>query len=641
VTAVTEGTTRRPPALGAHLSAGAVVGTVSGAVYFVLEPLLGFWGRYDFLGAPLSRILGVYLLFGFAVGAVVGLVGGAASALRGREWNANRSVPVYAAVIGALIVLMYVTRNRPMSRFQAVPSLADVAVFLSIAGGFLAAGTLGARAFERRPVFGRANRRAGWMAVAGCVAAIAAAHIVAGVRENRWAPAASGKAPAGPNVVLVLLDALRADHVSAYGYRRETTPVIDGLAREGVLFRNAHSHGNRTIIAVPSIFTSLYPSFHGAIGRGEIVKPLAEERTTIAEIFRDEGYATVGLMTNEYLKRGFGLEQGFDRIDPFYAERYLLGLYKLLRHLHVVERPGYAVALHANAAEVTDRALHRLRRLDQRPFLLYAHFMDTHHPYAPPPPYDSMFGRVEGAPGPAELFAKTRRALSPSGGETLSRGEVEQLENYYDGSIRFADDQIGRLLREAARVSGERELVVVITSDHGDEFFEHGLFYHNNLLYEDLIHVPLVFWSSKRFARGLEVRGLARHVDILPTLSALIGAGPPPGVAGRSLLPVLEGEPDTADVESFAEGDFCASLSHGGWKMMMVDSTGAFHLYDVSRDPDEREDLSAAAPDVYERMKAKLSEYVQAAAAERRRSGAAQAKADEETVRKLKALGYM
>ena len=632
---------RKAGVLGGHLSAGIALGTLFGALYFVLEPLAGFSGRYDFLGAPLSRVLGVYLLFGFVVGTLGGLVVGALSAVWGRAWGPDRYVPLYAAFLGALLVFMYAVRSHSMSRFESIPSSPEAVKFLAIFVVFLAVGFLLSRVLERGQAFGRMRPRTGWVVVVACMATVGAVFGVAAYGQNRLPPALSKADLASPNVVLIVLDALRADHVSAYGYQRETTPAIDGLARDGVLFRNARSHGNRTIISVPSIFTSLYPSFHGTVGRGKLVRPLAEDHTTIAEIFRDRGYATVGLMSNEYLKRGYGLSQGFDRLDCFYAERYLLGLYKLLRHLRVIERPRYAVSLHPNARDVTDHALDWLRLLDGRPFLLYAHFMDTHHPYAPPPPYDTMFGRYNGALKPLDLFAKTTRTLRGSGSETLSGEEIEKLKDYYDGSIRFADDQIGRLLAEAKRVSGERDLLVVVTSDHGDEFFEHGRFHHENLLIEELIHVPLVFWSSKRFARGVEIRSLVRHVDILPTLADLIGAESPPGVAGRSLVPMLEGDTDTVDVESFAEGDFCASLSRGGWKMMMVDSTGVFQLYDVSKDPLEREDLSAAAPEVYEQMRARLVEYVEKAKTARERAKTMETEADEETVRKLRALGYM
>jgi arylsulfatase A-like enzyme len=267
--------------------------------------------------------------------------------------------------------------------------------------------------------------------------------------------------------------------------------------------------------------------------------------------------------------------------------------------------------------------------------------MDTHHPYSPPPPYDSMFGAGGAAPPPLDLFRKTTRSLRGSAADSLSAGEIAKLKDYYDGAIRYADYEISRLVEAARSASGKRDLVVVVTADHGDEFYEHGRFHHENLLIEELIRVPLVFWSTKGFARGSEVTSLVRHVDLLPTLSQLIGAEPPEEAAGRSLVPVLRGEPDTVRAESYAEGDYCASVSRDGWKMVMVDSTGDYHLYNLSVDPGEREDFAAKAPDVYAEMKALLSAYAERARTAREAYGTAETDADEETLRKLKALGYI
>ncbi len=626
---------------GGHLRAGIVVGTLFGALYFALEPLAGYPGRYEALGAPLSRILGVYLLFGVAVGVLAGLAGAAASALSGRRWAADRFVPVYAALFAGLLFFMYGVRHHSRYRFDHLLKSAEAAKFLAVLVVLLAAGVVLSRVLAKRRVLARAGSRAGWAGAGACVVLVIVVQVFASSRENRVPRGAGGAEPGGPNVVVILLDALRADHLSAYGYPRETAPTIDGLARDGVLFRNARSHGNRTILSVPSIFTSLYPSFHGTVGRGKKARALADEHTTIAEVFRAEGYATVGLMSNVYLKHGYGLGQGFDTVERFYAERYLLGLYKLLRHLGVIERPRYASALHPDAGEVTESGLHRLRSLEGRPFFLYAHYMDTHHPYSPPPPYDTMFGSGGAEPPPLDLFRRTTRSLRGSAADALTSGEIAKLKDYYDGAIRYADDEIGRLVAAARRASGERDLVVVVTSDHGDEFFEHGRFHHENLLIEELIRVPLVFWSSKGFARGAEVASLVRHVDLLPTLSELIGAETPGEAEGRSLVPMLRGETDTVTTESYAEGDYCASLNRGDWKMVMVDSTGAFRLYDLSSDPGEKEDLALKAPDVYLEMKARLSEFADRARAAREASGTPETEADEETIRKLKALGYI
>jgi arylsulfatase A-like enzyme len=627
---------------GGHLGVGIVVGTLFGFAYFVLEPLVEYAGRYDALGATLPRILGVYLLFGLAAGALSGIAGGVVGAVFGRRWGPDRLGPVYAAFFAGVLVFMYAVRHYSRTRFQRILTSPDALKFIGILALLVAAGIVASKVLDRKRLLGRMGRRTGLGVVLACVVLVAGVQGFAVYRENLPPGGRPAAAADGPNVMLILLDALRADHVGAYGYARETTPTIDRLAKDGVLFLNARSHGNRTIISVPSIFTSLYPSFHGTIGRGVVMRPLAEEHTTIAEVFHARGYATVGLMSNIYLKKGYGLGQGFDALERFYSDRYLLGLYKLLRHLRVIERPKYAVALHPDAQEVTDRGVHRLRTLRGRPFFIYAHYMDTHHPYNPPAPYDTMFvERGSMGPLPLDLFRKTTRALRGTAADSLSAIEIQRLKDYYDGSIRYADDQIARLVDEARRVSGRRGLVIVVTSDHGDEFFEHGRFHHENLLIEQLIRVPLVFWSTEGFARGSKITSLVRHVDILPTLADLIGAQTPSEAMGRSLVPLLRGEPDTVHVDSYAEGDFCTALTSDGWKIEMVDSTGTFHLFHVAVDPLEKEDLAATAPAVFDGMRTRLSEYMKEAKAARDAAAATGTQVDEETVRKLRALGYI
>ncbi|UCG53474.1 MAG: sulfatase [Candidatus Latescibacterota bacterium] len=621
-----------------HMAVGVILGSVFGVMYFVLEPARLFAGRYEYLGAPLTQILVVYVVFGIFVGGTLGLLGGVVGALTGRWANVERYTPMYMTTLAFVLILVCVTGGYSMGAMKSLPLSKEMLLFLILLGCLTGIGYVIGHLLDRRRSFGRVGGKDALVFVGILVVAVVVIQLTTTRRSQQLPNRMSAATSDHPNVILIVLDALRPDHLSAYGYHRATSPNMERLARDGVLFLNAHSHGNRTIISMPAVFTSLYPSFHGAIGRGKLMRPLENRHTTIAELFQEAGYTTIAMMNNVYLKQKFGLIQGFDRIEEYHAERFKMGLYKVLRHLRVIERPRYATSHHPDADEVTRVALEWVRRIEGQPYFLYLHYMDTHHPYAPPPPYDTMYGDGEEAIGPLDLFKKTTRILREEPRVDLVPEDLVKLKDYYDGTIKFADDEIGRLVDEAVRLSGGRETIVVITADHGDEFLEHGSLYHNNLVIEELIHVPLIAWSSERFTRGKRVPGLVRHIDLLPTLAEIIGVDPPSQAMGQSLLPILEGQVDSVRVSSFAEGNFCASLNLDNWKIMRVDSTDSYYLFDLTRTPREAEDLSALYPDVFSRLKERLVKYLEKAKQVER---AREAEADDDTIRELKALGYM
>jgi arylsulfatase len=440
--------------------------------------------------------------------------------------------------------------------------------------------------------------------------------------------------PEGPNVVMIVLDALRADHLSSYGYDRETSPQLDRLANEGVTFLNAHSHGNRTIFAMPALFTSLYPSFNGALSVGALMRPLPENKTTIAEMLQAEGYSTVGIMTNIHLKTVFGMTQGFDRVEEFNGGCYNLSVYKALRILGLIDRPAYAYEGRPRANEITDHALAWLSRLRPDPFFLYVHYMDTHHPYRPPAEFADMFGGI--TVDPLKLFNDSKQAPS-SPESTFSADDMATLRNYYDACIRYSDYEVGRILDKVRELTSERETIVIVTSDHGDEFREHGTIYHNNVLIEELIRVPLIIWAPQQFDNRRD-NSLVRHIDVLPTIADMTGSQAPAETMGQSLVPLMSGDSEDLGLSSFAEGDYCTSYIVGGWKMTYVDSTGDAYLYNLDDDPHEQNDLFGIERARANTMLDTLLSYRDKAATAR---GHMEATEDEETLRQLKALGYI
>ena len=452
--------------------------------------------------------------------------------------------------------------------------------------------------------------------------------------RGRTLPSHPGAARAdAPNIVLVTVDAMRRDHLGLYGYDRGTSPTIDRLGREGVVFDRAYSQGNRTILAMPALFTSLYPSEHGAVGFHEIVRPLPEDRTTLAEVLRAAGYSTIGLASNIYLKRPFGMTQGFDRVEDFNSGRLGLSVYRVLLKLGLVERVGHA----PRAWQVTDRAIRWLRRTGDGPFFLFVHYMDVHHPYDPPAANLARFDRHTTRFAPKSLFDLTVGMLQHPPPLHMAPGDLRGLIDLYDACIYTVDSEIARLVEAIRARSDSRETLVVLTSDHGDEFLEHGSLYHNNLLIEELIHVPLIVWST----RGLEPRrigDLARHVDVLPTLARWAGVDPPAGIRGRSLLATIRGGAPTGVTESIAEGDFCTALVTPRWKRMCVETTRTCALYDLPADPGARRDVSAQHPDTAAALRERIDRYLEHVDREALRETS---RAGRATLEQLRALGYV
>ncbi len=599
---------------------------VSGAL-FIFEVIIGERQGMSGLGTPISTVASLFLAMGAVTGACAGIVAGVLSGIIGMS-AARFSFPVLVWFHVSLFALRSFTKGE-LVRFPAA------LVVVLIVGGVLA---FLAAVWARRSPSAVVSLR--WPVVFDSIA-IAATVVLAiwgPLRMNSLPVRKSARADA-PNILFILVDAMRADRLSAAGYARATTPAVDRLAAEGVMFENAYAHGNRTIISVPSLFTSLYPALTGAIGFHELMAPLPEHQVTIAELCRDAGYFTVGMMNNTYLTRLFGLEQGFDRVEEFHRRRFDLSVYRVLVAVGLLRKPGYATGMYASATEVTDVALKWLSRASREgPVFCYVHYMDVHHPYRPPDEFERMFRTRDSLAqiDPNALFEKSvdlmkRRKLDP-----LDDDELTRLSDLYDGCIRYVDTQVGRLVEAMNALGSGRPTVVVFTADHGDEFQEHGSLYHNNVVIQELIRVPLVMWfSDRRF--GKRIPNLVRHIDLLPTIAELVGAEVPGAALGRTLTGTFDGSDSTA-VTSIAEGDYCSAVVETGWKLMRVDTTDTETLYHLTDDPWATRDVSLEYPADRERLSALLEGYLRAVEALRAKPSETY---DAETMRQLRSLGYI
>jgi len=439
------------------------------------------------------------------------------------------------------------------------------------------------------------------------------------VRESRRArQAASGGAP---SVLVVLVDTLRADHLGCYGAAPSPSPVVDRLAAGGLVFEQAVAQSSWTMPSVATLFTGLHPRSHGVVGASADGAPaasdpgfLADTLPTLAEHAEAAGISTVGVSASPLVSRATNLARGFETFVEFSWDR--------ARH----DWPP--------AGEVNARFLAWLERNRGLRFLAYLHYMDPHDPYTPPaalrpPPPAGVRPAV--AAGQADLLAR-RLADAP-----LSAVEVEHLRRLYDAEIRAWDADLGTLLDALAQRGVADSTIVVLTADHGEEFQEHGRLKHRVHLYDELLHVPLVIAGPG--VRPGRVAEQAQGIDLFPTLAGLLGAAPPRGLPGRDLLAAGADAPAISETLYGIMPDGATtpivSLRTADWKLIHAPALGRYELYDLRRDPAEREDRFASAAEGAA-LAARLAEWETAAPAPPRAEGH-----DPALGEKLRALGYV
>ncbi len=312
----------------------------------------------------------------------------------------------------------------------------------------------------------------------------------------------AGAAEARPNVIVYVVDCLRADHVGAYGYALPTTPELDRLAEDSVLLEDLNSCASWTKPSTACLFTSMLPTFHQA---RTVDDALARSRTTLAEVFRNEGYTTVAWVANPVIDpRVFFFNQGFDRwVD--------------LRSFEERARRAHLHDTNPDAADLTEAVLPWLEEHRRDSFFLYLHSLDLHYPYVARPPFDARFVSA-GSAG------------------------LERDRELYDAELAYNDREIGKLLDRLKELGLYDDTLVLVTADHGEEFGEHGASRHGKTLYQGVLHIPGILKLPGARHRGVRSRALASNIDLAPTLLEIASVAPPEEFQGRSLLPVLGGD---------------------------------------------------------------------------------------------------
>jgi arylsulfatase A-like enzyme len=427
----------------------------------------------------------------------------------------------------------------------------------------------------------RGSRRAAWLWIAAIVAMSACAE----------APAPPP--PVARNLLLITVDTLRADRLGAWGHDEPTSPSLDALARDAVQFRNARSTSSWTLPSLASLFTSLHAS---TLAIWDYESRLGDSFTTLAERLGDQDFRTAGVGSHTFLSEHFGLQQGFDDFDDDL----------------VLEDPRDSHRA-ISSDRVTDRALAFLEaQPSEGPrWFFWAHYFDPHRLYLAHPGISERFG-------------------------------TETREQRYHGEIAFTDREIGRLLDGLADLGLANDTLVIFTSDHGEEFGEHGWNGHGKHLHSEAVDVPLLVRAPG--IAPCEVHDLVSLVDVLPTTLDLLGLPVPAGLAGRSLVPAMLGkalasEPALAETRLFEEWD---SIERDSWRLLRRRGEEEFLLFDHESDPWDQRDLASANPEVVTELRRELERRLAAAAALAPEPGTNGAPAlSDEQLESLRNLGYV
>jgi arylsulfatase A-like enzyme len=409
-------------------------------------------------------------------------------------------------------------------------------------------------------------------------------------------------------VVLISIDTLRRDHVGAYGYARPTTPTLDALARDGILCEDAVSTSSWTLPAHLSMLTSLDPGRHGGV---DVDHGFNRRVPTLAALLKDAGYATRAITSHLYVSAAYGLNEGFDELDFRYDRK---------------------------ASDVAGRAIGLLDQIGDRPFFLFLHFYDPHTHLTPPESARALFPSAYRGPL-GGLWGQFRRFTR----ETMPEGYLEHLLALYDAEIRYTDDQIGRILHHMKTRGLDRSSLVFVTSDHGEEFLDHGAWGHEKTLYEELVRVPLIV-HGPGVAPRRETRQ-ASLLDVTPTILAWAGLALPEHAQGRSLLEPLPEREAYGETQHTKNATYKLFLREGQGRYKAVLSIGrergeilGEEWFDLASDPRER---------VGQRPPTGTAEAVRRRALARFRDGRALAGAPPavlltpEQLESLKALGYV
>ena len=486
-----------------------------------------------------------------------------------------------------------------------------------------------------------------------------------------------------PNVLLIILDAVRADHISCYGYERLTTPNLDRFSREGVIFKNAYSTAPWTTPSIGSIFTGMYPSRHGAHYNSEVVidyfykaqngqkinaeklfwssnASLSKENHTVAELLLERGYRTAGIVGGVNCSSLWGLAQGFGYYNEksivieneikFCLISQFVNLFCPL--FDIAFQYGYAskrLASHLNKA-----AFEWLEKKHEQPFFLYIHYVDAHNPYIPPLSFEGHFRQIDKKMivnhySPWDVnYITAEGALFWSvtyGDHVLTDQEKAFLTSRYDCEIYYIDHCLGHLFEKLKDLKLYDDTLIIVTSDHGEAFGEHNHMGHILTLYDELLRVPLIVKYPSTYLRRGVVEKRVSLVDLMPTVLALLNYSIPSGIDGAPIKDsdhLIIAESDVG--WWMAQGTitkylrYLKAMYQGNYKYIWT-SNRLNELYDLEKDPGEKENLMQKFPHKAQKMQRALNQWLASFKPPIREGEAV--KVNKSTEERLRALGYV
>lgn len=394
------------------------------------------------------------------------------------------------------------------------------------------------------------------------------------------------ESPDHPNILLVVADTLRRDHMSCYGYPRKTTPNLDRFAESSILFEKAFSQAPLTVPSLASLLTGTYPTTHCALSN---VGTLAEENLSLAEVLKDGGYQTAAFVSNGVLLNSRNLQQGFDLFDNRFT-RYE-------RNRSIPERI---------AQETTGKAVDWLRKAKSGPFFLFVHYQDPHGPYIPPPPFQNAF-LEDGLDSPPERELSFAKKNDEPGGippyqRIRNQRSLRYYVSQYDGEILYMDHWIGKLIEALEDLHLEKNTLVVFTADHGESLGERNWYFqHGQSLSEELIRVPLIFRPLE--GKPGKREEMVQLVDLFPTLVECTGlpqkAYPTEGRSFASLLSRGSGraEPEWEEAILSEKPGEAWCLRTLEWKLILHPGIEkGDHLYRIATDPNQEKEVGGSHP---------------------------------------------
>lgn len=617
----------------AGITAGVLAGSTLGVVFVLanryladgqpqlaLASLRDFVNRYALrVGLFFLQIELTYLLLAYALG---------------RRWKGSRrALGANALLWISLVTALALWYLRVAPWTPRVLSREGIPLF----GGVLLVGICAGRFVARHGERLRSAVSAALSGLGGAKPAGAALVLLACVNAGSAALAsreARTRPQAGPNILLITIDALRADHLGVYGYARPTSPNIDRLASEGVRFQRAVSQWPLTSPSFASMMSSTYGHTNGLIRT--TAQRMPDRSLMLAELLKAGGYDTWAAVGNVNLARAFNFDQGFD----------------IYRELWQEDDDRRSVVTTRSALDLMDRAP------DGHPFFLWLHYFDPHARYQPPKPFDGMFVNDAHFDSTWRVPLLTRKRWDIGGISTnVNLGREDRVAYYvaqYDAEIRSVDSQVGALMKALKDRGLDRNTLVVVTADHGESLGDHNYFFeHGRFPYDDCVHVPLIFRGPGVGKAGGVVRSPVELIDLAPTLLDLAGLPANREAEGKSLRRLLAGERagglawEYAFTESGFSQNYQRSITSERYKLVYVPDAGdrrlmqgkKLELYDLAEDPGETKNLIDQRPQVAGPLKERLWQWIEDGGAGAEVPDAV--KVDGNTEDELRSLGYI